>query len=123
MIRKKNNLHLDLLLDGMVGEVVMMVMVGMEEMGMMMMTTMTMMMRMMMMRMTRILKQLLKVKMGVNKIYLEEMVVGMMGHHLIQGVEVWALEEEGGIEVKEDIEVGQDRKVYQVHQDHRDLKD
>ena len=54
--------------------------------------------------------------------HLEEEVVEVMDCHLIQEVEMWALEVEWDTEVKEDNEVGQDHKVYQVHQGHKDLR-
>ena len=109
--------ELGLPLEGMVvEEMVVMVMMGLE---MMMMKEMMMMRRM---KMTKILKQLLKVKMGKNKMHQEEEVVEVMNHHLIQGVEMWDLEVKGDIEVKEDGEVGQVHKVYQVHRDLRALR-
>ena len=48
----------------------------------------------------------------------EEVVV--MDHHLIQGLEMWDLEVEGDIEVREDEEGGQVHRVYRVYKDLRD---
>ena len=115
MIKRKNNSQLGPLLEGMVvDEVVVMVMVVVVEMMMEM--------RMMRTKMTKILKQSLKVKMGMNKMHQGEEVVEVMNHHLIQGVEMWDLEVEEDTEVKEDNEVGQVYRVYQVHRGHMDLR-
>ena len=46
----------------------------------------------------------------------------VMNHHLIWGLEMWDLEVEGDIEVKEDEGGGQVHKVHQVYKDHRDLR-
>ena len=52
----------------------------------------------------------------------ETVVIEVMDHHLTQGLEIWDLEVEGDIEVKEDEEGGQVHKVYQVCRDHKDLR-
>ena len=122
---RRNNPHLDPLPEKMV-EMEVMVMVAMVEMmmGMMTMRMMKMMMRMMMMMK---MKQLLKVKVEKIQMHLlvevhqEEMVAEMMDHDLIQGLEMWDLEVEEDIEVKEDKEGGWVHKVYQVYGDSKDL--
>ena len=101
MNRRRNNSHLDPLPEKMV-EMEVMVMVVMMEM----------MMGMMMMRMMKImkLKQLLRVKVEKTQMHLlvevhqEEMVADVMDHHLFQELEMWDLEVEGDIGIKEDEE-------------------
>ena len=117
--------HLDPLPEKMV-EMEVMVMVVMVEMimGMMMMR------RMMKMTMTMMMKpkQLLRVKVEKTQMHLlvevhqEDMVAEVMNHHLIWELEMWALEVEGDIEVKEDEEGGWAHKVYQVYRDCKDLR-
>ena len=102
MIGKKNNPCLGLL-EGMVVVEVMVVVVEM-------------------MRMTKILKQLLRLKMGKTQMYQVEAVVEVMNHHPTQRLEIWDLEVEGDIEVKEDEEGEWVHRVYQVHRDHKDLR-
>ena len=110
MIKGKNNCHLGPLLERMV---VMVMVVVMERRRR----------RRRRRKMTKILKQSLKVKIGKNKMCQEEeVVVEVMNHHLIQGVEMWDLEVEGDTEVKEDDEVGQVHRVYQVYMGHRNLR-
>ena len=99
--RGRNNLHLDPIQEKMVEMEVMVVVMEMT-MGMMMMTKM---------RMMKIQKQSLRVKMVKIQMHLvekvhqenqEEVVVEVMDHHLTQGLEMWDLEVEGDIEVRED---------------------
>ena len=105
-------------------------MVEMEVMVMVVMMEMMMGMMMMMMRMTMMMKpkQLLRVKMEKTQMHLlvkvhqEEMMVEVMDHHLIRGLEIWDLKVEGEIEVKEDKEGAWVYKVYQVYKDHKDLR-
>ena len=128
MDRRRNNPHLDPLPEKMVEMEVMVMVVMMEMMmGMMMMR----MMKMTMMRMTTMMKpkQLLRVKVEKIQMHLlvevhqEEIVVEVMDHHLIQELEMWDLEVEGDIEVKEDEEGGWVHKVYQVYRDCKGLRD
>ena len=103
-------------------------MVEMEVMVMVMVVVMEMMigmMIMMMMMMMMILKQLLRVKMEkirmclLVEVHQEETVMEVMDHHLTWGLEMWV---EGDIEVKEDEEIEQVHKMYQVCRDHRELR-
>ena len=89
------------------------------------------MMVMMMVKMMKTQRQSLRVKVAKIQMHLvvevyqenqEEEVVEMMDHHLIWGLEMWDLEEEGGIEVREDEEGGQVQGVYWVYKDHKDLR-
>ena len=128
MNRGRNNHHQDLLLGKMaeVEEMVMIIVVMMEM-------TMKMMMQMMMrrrMRMMETQKQSLRVKVAkiqmhlVVRVYQEnqEEEMEVMDHHLIWGLEMWNLEVEGDIKVREDKEHAQVHRVCQVYRDHKDLK-
>ena len=74
------------------------------------------------------MKQLLRVKVEKIEMHLlvevhqKEMVAELMDHHLIQGLEMWDLDIEEDIEVKEDEEGGWVHKVYQVYGNHKDLR-
>ena len=99
-------------------------------MEMMTIEMMKMMMRMRM-KMRKTQKQSLRVKAAKIQMHLvvvvyqenqEEEVVEVMDHHLIWGLEMWDLEVEGDIEVREDKEGGQVHRVHQMYKDLRALR-
>ena len=93
-----------------------------------------MMMMRVMMKMRKTQNWLLRVRGLRNKLHLvvevyqqkQEVEVEVMDHHLAQELEMWDLEVDEGIKVKEDEEGGQAHRVYLVHRgglDHKDLQD
>ena len=102
-----------------------MVIVVMIEMMMEMMIMMMMRMKMMKTQNQSLRVKVVKIQMHLEvEVYQEhqEEVVEVIDHHLIQGLEMWDLEVEGDIEVREDEEGGQVHRVHWVYRDHKDLK-